>query len=184
MMRSIGTTNMANLIKTLLLIMVLLLAGCQQEKDDLAAYVADVKAKESSDIEPIPVMKTYEKYSYSSAELRDPFVPTVVEVPIKEEKKIVDNGISPQQHRLKEALESYPLSDLQFVGTLEQESLWALIRASDGVISRVQVGNYLGENHGKILAISETELTLKEIVPNIDGGYIERDALLSVVDVN
>jgi type IV pilus assembly protein PilP len=176
---------MANLIRVLMLIMAFSLAGCQQEKDDLAAYVANVKAKERSDIEPIPVMKTYEKYAYSSAELRDPFVPTVVEVPVKEEKKIVDNGIRPKEHRLKEALESYPLSDLQFVGTLEQETLWALIRASDGVISRVQVGNYLGENHGKILAISETELLLKEIVPDIDsGGYIERDSSLSVVDVN
>lgn len=176
---------MTNSIKILILIMALSLAGCQQEKEDLAAYVASVKTQEKSDIEPIPVMKTYEKYSYSSAELRDPFVPTVVEVPVKEDIKKIDNGISPQEHRLKEALESYPLSELQFVGTLEQESLWALVRASDGVISRVQVGNYLGQNHGKILIISETELTLKEIVPDVDGaGYIERDATLSVVDVN
>jgi len=176
---------MTNLIKTLMLIMTLSLAGCQQEKEDLAAYVDNVKAQEKPDIEPIPVMKTYEKYSYSSAESRDPFVPTVVEVPVREETKKRDNGIRPEEHRLQEALESYPLSELQFVGTLEQESLWALVRASDGVISRVQVGNYLGQNHGKILMISETELTLKEIVPDLDGiGYIERNSTLSVVDVN
>lgn len=176
---------MANLIKILILSIAVLLAGCQKEKEDLGSYVASVKAQQKPDIEPMPVMKHYEKHSYSSAELRDPFVPTVVEVPIKEDKKIVDNGIRPQEHRLKEALESYPLSDLQFVGTLEQESRWALIRASDGVISRVQVGNYLGQNNGKILMISETELTLKEIIPDDNnGGYIERDTSLSVVDVN
>ena len=185
MMRSIGTTNMANLIKIVILVMAVLLAGCQQEKEDLAAYVAGVKAQQKPDIEPMPVMKTYEKYSYSSEAERDPFVPTVVEIQPKETKEIVDNGIHPEEHRLKEALELYSLSELQFVGTLEQERLWALVRASDGVISRVQVGNYLGQHNGKILMISETELTLKEIVPNIDGnGYIERDASLSVVDVN
>jgi len=175
---------MVNRVKLLAFFAVLLLVvGCQHEKDDLNAYVANIKSKQKADIPPLPVMKPYEKFSYSAAELRNPFVPTVVEVPEKIEEVIVDNGIKPDQHRLKEALESYELSELQLVGTLEQESVWALIRSSDGVIHRVQSGNYIGKNNGEVLSISDTELTMKEIVLEADGRYIERDSSLSVVEI-
>jgi len=175
---------MLNQLKLLIfLVVILFVVGCQHEKDDLNTYVSKVKAKQKADIPPLPVIKPYEKFSYSAAELRNPFVPTVVEVPEIIEEVIVDNGIKPDQHRLKEALESYELSELQLVGTLEQESVWALVRSSDGVIHRVQSGNYIGKNHGEVLLISDTELTLKEIVLEGNGRYIERDSSLSVVEI-
>lgn len=177
--------NMTTVIKLLILSLAVLLTACQQEKEDLASYVAAVQAQQKADIEPMPVMKPYEKFSYSAAELRDPFIPTVVELAVVEDKPILeDNGIHPDQHRLKEALESFSLSELQFVGTLEKEGISALIRASDGVIHRVQVGNYMGQHHGEVLMVSETELTVKEIVPDGENRYIERESSLSVVDVN
>ena len=175
---------MLNQLKLLIfLVVILFVVGCQHEKDDLNTYVSKVKAKQKADIPPLPVIKPYEKFSYSAAELRNPFVPTVVEVPEEIEEVIVDNGIKPDQHRLKEALESFELSELQLVGTLEQESIWALVRSSDGVIHRVQSGNYIGTNHGEVLSISDTELTLKEIVLEGNGRYIERDSSLSVVEI-
>ena len=175
---------MVNQLKILMIFTALVVTGCQHEKDDLSAYVAKIKAQQKADIAPIPVMKPYEKFSYSAADLRNPFVRTVVEMPVEEEEVIVDNGIRPDKHRLKEALESYGLTELQLVGTLEQESVWGLIRSSDGVIHRVQVGNYIGQNNGEILSISETEIKLKEIVLEGKGRYIERDSSLSVVEVN
>lgn len=161
--------------------MTLMLIGCQQEKEDLAAYVAAIKAQQKPDIAPIPVMKPYEKFSYAAGDLRNPFVLTVVEQP-EDIEAVVDNGIQPDQHRRKEALEYYPLGDLQLVGTLEKEGFWALIRASDGVVHRIQAGNYLGKNHGKVLAISEDKLTLKEIVQDGHGAYTERDTFLSIAE--
>jgi type IV pilus assembly protein PilP len=176
--------DMVNQLKLLMMITALLfVTACEHEKDDLSAYVIKIKAKQKADIPPLPVMKPYEKFSYSAADLRNPFVPTVVEVAEEKEEIIVDNGIKPDQHRLKEALESYELSELQFVGTLEQENVWALIRSSDGVIHRVQKGNYIGKNHGEVLSILDTVLTLKEIVLEGDGRYIERDSSLSVVEI-
>ncbi len=165
---------------------VMTLSACQQEKQDLNAYVAEVKLRPHSDIAPIPIMKPYEKFIYAAAELRDPFVPTVIDVAAdkENEKVIVDNGIHPDSQRLKEELEFYPLSELVLVGTLEQEpgGIWGLVRAPDGVIHRVQIGNYIGHNHGKVLAITDVDLTLKEIIPNGDRGYLEREASLSVMN--
>jgi len=171
----------------LLLIASLFLAGCQEDKQDLVIYMDGVKAKQHAEIEPMPVMKSYDKFTYSVGELRNPFIPTVIDVapPVEEEiKKIVDNGIRPDRARLKEALESYGLNELRFVGTLEQENVWALIRAPEGVIHKVKAGDFMGENDGQIMMVSDTELTLKEIVSDGDGGFLEREAYLSVIDVN
>jgi type IV pilus assembly protein PilP len=170
--------------RLLLISLALILTACDSDKDDLQNYVGEVKARQQVDIPPIPVMKPYEKFSYTAAELRDPFVPTVIDVPAEPEaEQEIANGITPNENRMKELLESYSLSDLQYVGTLEQESLWALIRAPDSTIHRVQVGNYMGMNHGQIIAISETYLTLKEIVPE-GNGYNERETTVSVVEIN
>jgi type IV pilus assembly protein PilP len=106
----------------------------------------------------------------------------VVDLPdaVVEEKVLVDNGIRPDTNRLKEALEEYSLGELSLVGTLEQEAMWALIRSPEGVIHRVQVGNYIGKNYGQILSISEAEVALQETVPDGNGGYIHRNNTLSV----
>jgi type IV pilus assembly protein PilP len=170
-------------MKCLLLILVLGVSGCQKEKDDLQAYVAKVKGQQKSDIPPIPVMKPYQKFEYAASDLRDPFVPTVVELPEPEEEAIIDNGISPDKNRRKEVLESYALSELQYVGNLEQESVWALIRSSDGIIHRVKNGNFMGKNHGQIQSINESELVLEEIVPNARQGYIKQKTVVSAVEV-
>ena len=173
------------IIKVLMLVPALLLSACMDDKEDLAQYVSQVQSEQKTDIEPMPVMKPYQKFTYAASELRDPFIATVTEVARQEEAvAIVDNGIHPDQHRRKEALESYGLSELQFVGTIEQDGVWALVRASDGIINRVHVGNYMGLTHGKVLAISEVEIVLNEIVSDGNGMYVERDSSLLIVEVN
>lgn len=174
---------MSERFKLSLFLLVICLSGCQQDKEDLNAYVTRVKAQQKSDIPPIPVMKPYKTFEYAAADLRDPFVPTVIDVPEPEPQPVADNGIHPDTNRRKEALEAFELAELQFVGTLEQDQVWALVRAPDGVIHRVQIGNYMGRNYGKIVAISDSELKLKEIVPNGRGGFIERDTSVSAVEV-
>lgn len=170
-------------LKLSIIVMALCVGGCQQDKDDLAAYVAGVKAQQKSDIPPIPVMKPYEQFDYAAADLRDPFVPTVIDVPEPESVSVDGNGIRPDENRRREALEFFELSELQYVGTLEKEQIWALVRSPDGVIHRVQIGNYMGRNHGRILAITDTTMTLKEIVPSGRGGFTERDTSVSAIEV-
>jgi type IV pilus assembly protein PilP len=67
------------------------------------------------------------------------------------------------------------------VGTLKRDgNSWALVRMSDSTIHRVKPGNFLGENHGKIVQISESEVELTEIVPDGLGGWMERQAALAL----
>jgi type IV pilus assembly protein PilP len=171
-------------LKLFIAVVVLGLTACQQEKEDLGTYVARVKEQQKSDIPPIPVMKSYESFEYAASEIKDPFVPTVIDMREPEPEPVLNNGVQPDSNRRREALEQFELAELQFVGTLEQDHIWALVRAPDGVIHRVQSGNYMGRHHGKIIAISESELKLTEIVPKGRGGFIERDTSVSAVEVN
>lgn len=175
--------KMVKSLKILLIpVFVLSMTACQQDKNDLNAYVAKIKARPPSAIAPIPVLKPYEKFEYAAAELHNPFLPVVVDLPdaIIEEKKVVDNGVRPNTSRFKEALEEYGLAELSLVGTLEQGNMWALVRSPEGVIHRVQVGNHIGKNYGEILTISDEEVALKETVPDGNGGYIYRNNTISV----
>jgi len=177
---------MAKFNKIIIVVAAALLSGCTEKKEEISDYIAGVQAKQKPAIEPMPVMKSYEKFEYSAKDLRNPFIETVIDVlPVEEDLTAkIDNGIQPDRNRLKEILESYPLTELHLVGTLQQENIWALIRAPEGVIHRVKVGDYIGTNDGKILTISDTEVSLKEIVKDGDGGYVEREASLLVADVN
>jgi len=67
------------------------------------------------------------------------------------------------------------------VGTLEQhEDTWALINDTAGTIHRVQAGNYMGQNHGKITRVTEFEIELTEIIPDGIGGWVERPASITI----
>ena len=71
------------------------------------------------------------------------------------------------------------------VGTINQEGqLWGLVRASDGTIHRVRVGNHMGRNYGKIIRIKESQIELLEIIPESTGGWRERKAALELTEAN
>jgi type IV pilus assembly protein PilP len=44
------------------------------------------------------------------------------------------------------------------------------------------VGNFMGQNYGRILSITETEIRLLEVVPDRNGGYLERPASIGLSD--
>ncbi|MCB1806986.1 MAG: pilus assembly protein PilP, partial [Candidatus Competibacteraceae bacterium] len=100
------------------------------------------------------------------------------------QEPIVDTGIRPDLDRDKEELEKYSLGSLDMVGTFsdfDNEEIWALIKAPDGIVHRVRKGNYLGENFGEIFNISEDKIEILEIVPDPQaGGWKERDNFLSL----
>ncbi len=158
------------------------LSGCASEDfSDLKEYMAQVKAKPATAIEPMPVIKSYESFIYVPDNLRDPFRP-LAEPQAFEEMAAIE-GPGPDLSREKEELEAYPLDTLRMVGTLSKGGeLWGLVKASDGVIHRVQSGQYLGQNFGRIIAVQEQQIDLGEWVNTSTGRWRERDASLALIE--
>jgi len=146
---------------------------------DLHRFIDQTKSSHVGSVKPIPQFLPYESFNYTAAELRDPFVPDVE----LEENEETTSLLNPDSTRPKEALEAFPLDTLRMVGTLEQkENLWGLVKDSQNVVHRVQVGNYMGQSEGRIIAIDDSSINLVEIIPDGVGGYIERDAAIAIGD--
>ena len=164
-------------------ILVSLLAGCSQDRGfaDLDRFMDETRAKPRGHVEPLPEFKAYEAFTYSAADRRSPFEPPV-EVQLTMAEQPQESNVQPDLDRPREALENFDLKDLRMVGTLQGPSgdLYALIRDSSGGIHRVRTGNYMGQNYGRIVGVSETRIELIEIVPNGRGGWVERPRSLTL----
>ena len=155
-----------------------LLSACSQDVSDLQTFIAQTKSSHVGSVKPIPSFKPYESFSYSAAELRDPFESTR---DIEDEGVTKTSLLNPDSTRPRQPLEVYPLDTLSMVGLLEQgDQLWGLIKDSQNSVHRVQVGNYMGQNEGRIIDINESAVYLVEIIPDGLGGYIERDASIAI----
>jgi type IV pilus assembly protein PilP len=161
-----------------LLAMAFGLAACSAQ-DDLHQWVAEQKAQKGAPLPPLPVIKTFETFVYQDQDKRDPFSPGPTEVA----SSLNGPGPHPDQNRVREPLESFPLDSLKMVGTLGKNGqLEALIKDPQGVIHQVHDGNYLGQNYGHVTNIAEDHVSLVELVPNGTGGWMERDATIALGD--
>lgn len=177
-----GWGSKSTLKVMLLSAMLGLLTGCGGgDMSDLQQYVRAEKAKPPGRITPVPEFKTYEIFHYSAGDLRDPFKR------FEEDAEIVTDVASgipgPDLTRNRETLESFPLDTLKFVGHMDMfGEQWAIVTSPDMMVHRVKVGNYIGTNFGKIMEVTETRLIIDEVVPDGRGGWIERQAALSLID--
>lgn len=166
-----------------LLAVTLALGGCAGDMSDLHQFVAAEKAKKPGPIQPLPQIKPYETFIYQADSLRSPFVPdTESAAPaLADGQTAGGNGVQPDLNRNKEYLEGFPLDSLTMVGTLTFQGIeYALVSDPDGAVHRVQDGNFLGQNHGKITTISDTEIRLTEIIPDGLGGWMEQQSVLGL----
>ena len=157
----------------------LLLGGCAGDgMDDLREFVKNAHADRKPKIEPLPEVKPYEAYAYSAAELADPFSAANLNPRSAQAK---DSGPRPDMNRRKEPLEDFPLDALKMVGTLSKgRQVWAVIQDKEGGVHRIQKGNYIGQNFGRVTRISEDKVDLVETIQGALGDWVEREASLAI----
>lgn len=194
MLNSINPHRKANRLKSILSKRLLalgllsaLLSACGGNTGDLEVWVDNIKAKPPGRIEPMPDVKVYQPHDYSSAALRSPFA--VMELELEQQLKLLHDGcdeaIRPDPDRRREDLERYSLDSMEMVGTLDRPGKeWGLIRMTAGPISgnvvKVQVGEYLGINHGQINAIKEQQIEISTLVPDSKGCWEKRTVFLAL----
>ena len=148
-------------------------AGCGNDMSDLDDYIGDVKQRPGGRIEELPQVKVYESFTYAANDERSPFVPEAARNVVQRS----DSGIKPDDNRNREYLEEFPLDALRMVGSLtSNNTVYALVQTDDGLIHRVRPGNHMGQNDGRIVSITDSEIQVIEIVPDGLGGYMERPA--------
>lgn len=152
-------------------------AGCSSGQSDLQKWIAETKKKPGGRVQALPEVKPYESFVYSASGMRSPFQPQAPNA------GGASAGLRPSTRRNREFLEGFPLDTLKMVGTFKVGgNFYGLVQSKDGLVHKVLPGNYLGQNDGKVTEISNSKISLVEIIPDGLGGYIERPASLALND--
>ncbi|WP_232802349.1 pilus assembly protein PilP [Alloalcanivorax mobilis] len=160
-----------------------LLIGCGSGADlgSLDARLQEIKARPRGRIEPPPEFKPIATYTYSAHKLRAPFTP-----PMDEKLLAVPDGrhVEPDRSRPQEYLERFSLDALNMVGTITKPGhpLEALVADPTGAVTRVRTGSHMGKNFGRVVSVSDDQVSLIEIVPDGQDGWVERSRNVTLAE--
>lgn len=154
----------------------LVLMACSgADNEDLRQWMNDAAKNIKGKIPPLPQVKPYEPVPYTAGNLTDPFKSSRAG---SERKKTAAGGLQPDLDRPREPLEAYPLESLKYVGVMSQKKTSYAIIQIDSTLYQVKVGNHMGQNFGVVTKITEAETTLKELVQDSAGDWVERTSTL------
>lgn len=165
-------------------VLFLLLAGCGSSgQDELQQWMTEQRAEIKPKVQPIPEPKKFTPQSYTQEAATDPFSNLKLTQALKRDSAQVSNNaglVAPELARRKEPLESFPLDAMSMVGSLVKQGQPVALVKVDNLLYQVRPGNYLGQNYGRIMKVGETEVSLREIVQDAAGEWIERTATLQL----
>ncbi len=160
------------------------LIGCgSSSEDDIRQWMVEERNQTRPKVEPIPAPKQFKPEAYTNATAVEPFSKEKLTQALKRDSnQVAANGalVAPELARRKEPLESFPLDAMSVVGSIYKAGQPVALVKVDNLLYQVKVGSYLGQNFGKVVKISETEVTLREIVQDAVGEWIERVATLQL----
>lgn len=157
-----------------------LLAGCGSDIEELRQWMEQQRKEAKPTVTPLLPPKKFLPQPYEANTGVDPFSTQKLSVAIRQEAAQPNSLLTAEINRRKEPLEAYPLDNMNMVGSLTREGRrYALLRV-DSLLYQVKVGDYLGQNFGRITKINETEITLREVVQDAAGEWIERTSTLQL----
>lgn len=169
--------------KLLSLGLLVLLAGCGVSgEDELRQWMAEQRQQGRPRVSPIPEPKPFQPEPYGGQGLVDPFGKEKLNVVLRRAAaQLQAHPLMAQElQRRKEVLEAFPLDTMTLVGSLLKEGRpLALIRV-DKLLYQVRIGDHLGQNYGRVTRITETEVTVREIVQDAVGEWVARPATLQL----
>ena len=160
----------------------LVLAGCgASNEQEVQQWMDQTKADTRPSIPKLKEPKDFTPFSYDKKTELDPFNSTKLQLALAKMNPGTGNGVKPDMDRRREALEAVPLDAMVMVGTITQGGVKYALLAVDGKqVSYVHVGNYIGQNYGKITKITDEEVELNEIYLDAGGDWAERTQRLEL----
>jgi type IV pilus assembly protein PilP len=157
------------------------LAGCGAELGELQGWMEQQKREVKPNVAPLSPPRKFDPQPYAAADAVDPFSPQKLAVALKRDERAPSSLLAAELNRRKEPLEAYPLDSMGMVGSVNKQGRpFALLRV-DGLLYQVKPGDYIGQNYGRVLRVTETELVLREVVQDAAGEWIERNSTLQLV---
>lgn len=164
----------------LLGLLLLGLSACSDDVDEQRQWMDEQRRQARATIKPLQPPKKFLPQPYETAGAVDPFSTQKLSVAIKQEATQPNSLLAAEMSRRREPLEAYPLDGMSMVGSLTKSGrLYALLKV-DNLLYQVKVGDYLGQNFGRVVKIAETEISLREVVQDAAGEWVERSSTLQL----
>ncbi len=158
--------------------------GCTgSTQEQLRQWMVEERNQTRPKVAPLPEPKQFKPEAYTSAGEVEPFSNQKLTQALKRDSaQVASNAglVAPELVRRKEPLESLPLDAMALVGSLTKAGQPVALVKVDGLLYQVKVGNYLGQNYGRVMKITETEVSLREITQDAVGEWIERMTTLQL----
>jgi len=167
----------------IVLLFCLILGGCSAEVDkSTVEFVKETENQKIAYKSELPKYTPVVTFKYTASNLRDPFTAFVLS---NAEKVGLHQEGGPDLYRSREPLESYPLDSLLMVGTLERRGeFFALLKDTTGIVHLASVGNYIGQNSGKIMKINQSVVEVQQWMPDGKGGWRKEWAKIQLSNAN
>jgi type IV pilus assembly protein PilP len=164
----------------LVLLLPVALSACSGEQEELQTWMDQERQQVKPNVQPLSPPQKFNPQAYAGQEGVEPFSTQKLTGALKQEARQPNSAVAAELNRRKEPLEAYPLDSMSMVGSVQKQGRpYALLRV-DNLLYQVKAGDYLGQNYGKILKITETEVSLREIVQDAAGEWIERPTTLQL----
>lgn len=157
------------------------LVGCADSGvEEVRVWMKEVKDKTKVHVKPLSEPKKFTPNEYLGKNQPDPFnVNKLMDVLNRLQPKS-SNGLKRDEDRRREALESMPLDTIKMVGLLQKSGATFGLVQVEKTVYQVKVGNYLGQNEGRITSVTESQIELVEKVEDATGELVERKATLEL----
>lgn len=162
---------------SVLIVVHLLLTGCAEApENDLRAWMREVRQQSHPVPDEIPTRPPLQAFQYEAADRLDPFDIAKISASLSADQNVM--GLQPDTQREREALESFPLDSLRLVGSLRRHGQVVALLEVDKVIHQVRIGSHLGQDMGKVIAISDGAIDIEELVQESGNRWTKRRSRL------
>lgn len=159
---------------------VLIVVGCSGEQPELTQWIDQQRREVKPSVAPLSPPKRFNPQAYLALTSVEPFSTQKLSVALKLDSLQPNSLLASEINRRREPLEAYPLDSMTMVGSVVRTGRpYALLKV-DNLLYQVKQGDYLGQNYGKITKISETDVSLREIVQDASGEWVERISALQL----
>jgi type IV pilus assembly protein PilP len=154
---------------------VALTACSNDDHQDLRQWMNEQAAGMRGRVPALPQIKTFPVVDYDNGGLADPFSADKLEP-----ERRAGGKNRPDMNRRREPLEAYPIETLKMVGMMMSNGRPVALVQADKTIYQVRAGTYLGQNFGVVTKITDGEITLRELIEDSNGDWVERASTMQL----
>ncbi len=158
---------------------VFLNACASDEQTELKEWMKQQRSKTPATIASVVAPIAFVPSPYRQFAGADPFDEQRLKNSLIASSKAVNQGVArPDATRKRELLEGFSIDSVKMVGFVFKQGKPSGLVSAAGVLYSVSAGQYIGQDFGRVVAVSEQEISIKELVQDASGVWIERTSKL------